>query len=96
MPTPRVLLLGGSASLSRLITLRMVAKSWDVISVIRDPAQRSQILRLGDGQKGKVEVLIQDLEKLKGAKGARAIIEQARPDMVVFVAGWHRILKSAF
>ncbi|KAH6886801.1 hypothetical protein B0T10DRAFT_490365 [Thelonectria olida] len=87
MSTPRVLILGGSASLSRLMTLRMVSKSWDVISVIRDPAQRSQILQIGNGQKGKVEVLIQDLEKLMGVRGARRILEQARPNIVVFVAG---------
>jgi hypothetical protein len=65
----------------------MVAKSWDVVSVIRDPAQKTQILRLGDGQKGKVEVLVQDLEKLEGVRGAQDLIDQARPGMVIYVAG---------
>ncbi|KAM5357149.1 hypothetical protein ACJZ2D_016562 [Fusarium nematophilum] len=83
----RVLLFGGNAAVSRLMTSMMLERCWDVISVIRDAQQKDRILRLGDGKKGKVDVIVYDLEGLQNVHDAQSIIEHAKPNTVVFAAG---------
>ncbi|KAK7408132.1 hypothetical protein QQX98_009723 [Neonectria punicea] len=83
----RVLLFGGNAALSRLMTSAMQERSWDVISVVRDARQRERILQLGDGKKGKVDVMVYDLGRLHSVVDAQDIIERARPNTIVFAAG---------
>ncbi|KAF2131254.1 hypothetical protein P153DRAFT_364864 [Dothidotthia symphoricarpi CBS 119687] len=84
---PRVLILGGNAGISRLMTTAMLARSWDVVSVIRRPGQKSEIEKLGQGQNGKVTTMVYDLEKVRGAAEAQSVLEQAKPNFVIFAAG---------
>ena len=87
MTNPRILLLGGHGKVSLLLTPKLVSRSWDVISVIRDPDQKNEILEAGKKGPGKIEVLIESLEDVKSVGDASAILEKAKPDWVVWSAG---------
>ncbi|EGC48522.1 NAD dependent epimerase/dehydratase [Histoplasma capsulatum var. duboisii H88] len=87
MSNPRVLLLGGHGKIARLLTPLLLNRSWDVTSVIRNPDHTSDILKLGQGKKGKVEVLISSLDDVKSVDDAKAIVDRAKPDYVVWAAG---------
>ncbi|KAL2074843.1 hypothetical protein VTL71DRAFT_8622 [Oculimacula yallundae] len=87
MTNPRILLLGGHGKVSLLLTPKLVARSWDVVSVIRSPEQKNTILEAGKKGPGKIEVLIESLEDVKSEADASKILEKARPDWVVWSAG---------
>lgn len=87
MPNPRILLLGGHGKVSLLLTPKLVSRSWDVISVIRNPAQKAAILEAGKNGPGKIEVLVESLEDVKSEHDARKILEKAKPDWVIWSAG---------
>lgn len=87
MSNPRVLLLGGHGKIARLLTPLLLNRSWDVTSVIRNPDHTSDILKLGQGKKGKVEVLVSSLDDVKSVDDAKAIVDRAKPDYVVWAAG---------
>lgn len=88
MSTPtRVLLLGGHGKVSMHLTPLLLAKKWDVTSVIRNPDQEKEITDLGKGQPGKVDVLIESLDEVKTQADAQKVIDQVKPDIVVFSAG---------
>ncbi|KAI9730063.1 MAG: hypothetical protein M1834_006055 [Cirrosporium novae-zelandiae] len=87
MAQPRVLLLGGHGKVALLMTPLFLARSWHVISVIRDPAQKAEILQTGEGKPGKVEVLVESLENTKSERDARRVIDQVKPNYVVWSAG---------
>ena len=87
MSAPRVLLLGGHGKVSLHLTPLLLAKSWNVTSVIRDPNQKDEIMKLGQGQVGKVDVLIESLEGVKSDKDAQRVIDQVKPNYVVWSAG---------
>ncbi|QSS62733.1 NAD dependent epimerase/dehydratase [Histoplasma capsulatum] len=86
MSNPRVLLLGGHGKIARLLTPLLLNRSWDVTSVIRNPDHTSDILKLGQGKKGKVEVLVSSLDDVKSVDDAKAIVDRAKPDYVVWAA----------
>jgi len=83
----RILLFGGNATISLLIASMMLERSWDVISVVRSAQQKDRILRLGIGKKGKIDVLVCDLEGLQNVHDARGMIDRAKPNAIVFAAG---------
>lgn len=85
--TKRVLLLGGHGKVSLHLTPLLLAKSWDVFSVIRNPDQREEIMNLGKNQPGKVEVLIESLDDVKQESQAKKVIDQVKPNYVVWTAG---------
>lgn len=87
MSAPRVLLLGGHGKVSLLLTPLLLAKSWNVTSVIRDPNQKDEVMKIGEGQKGKVDVLIESLEDVKSDADAQKVIDQVNPNYVVWSAG---------
>jgi len=87
MASPRVLLLGGHGKVALHMTPLMLAKSWNVTSVIRDPSHKDEILKLGEGQKGKVEVLVSSLEDVKSDEDAKKVIDEVKPNYVVWSAG---------
>lgn len=87
MPNPRILLLGGHGKVSLLLTPKLVQRSWDVISVIRNPSQKAAILEAGKNGPGKIEVLVESLEDVKSEGDATKVLEKARPDWVVWSAG---------
>ena len=87
MSAPRVLLLGGHGKVSLHLTPLLLAKSWNVTSVIRDPKQQDEILALGRGQKGQVDVLVESLEDVKSDAHAQKVLDRVKPDYVVWSAG---------
>ena len=87
MAAPRVLLLGGHGKVSLHLTPLLLAKSWDVVSVIRNSAQRDDILKTKQGQKGNLDVLVSSLEDVKSDAEAKSVLDTVRPDFVVWSAG---------
>jgi len=86
-PSPRVLLLGGHGKISLLLTPLLLARSWHVTSVIRNPSHKEEILKLGEGQKGKIDVLVDSLDDVKSDSDARRVLDSVKPDYVVWSAG---------
>lgn len=87
MSAKNILLIGGHGRTAQLLTPLLLARSWNVTSLIRTESQRDEILQLGKGQPGKIDILVQDLEQVKTEDDAKPIIEKARPDYVVWAAG---------
>jgi len=87
MSAPRVLLLGGHGKVALHLTPLLLAKSWNVVAVIRDPKQQDEILALGKGLKGQVDVLVESLEDVKSDADAQKVLDKVKPDYVVWSAG---------
>lgn len=85
--TPRVLLIGGHGKISQLLTPLILSRSWQLTSLIRDPAQKPTIIALGKDQPGKLDVLISSIEDIKDQSHAQSIIDSTSPNYVVFSAG---------
>ncbi|CAG8157249.1 unnamed protein product [Penicillium salamii] len=83
----QVLLLGGHGKVALHLTPLLLKRAWNVTSVIRNPAHESEILALGQGLKGKLNVLISSLDDVKSASDAQRIIDTVSPDYVVWSAG---------
>ncbi len=86
-PTPRILLLGGHGKVSLLMTPKLLSRSWNVTSVIRNPDQKAEILEVGKNGPGKIDVLIESLEDVKSDKDAKRILELVKPDWIIWSAG---------
>ncbi|ORY02059.1 hypothetical protein BCR34DRAFT_493394 [Clohesyomyces aquaticus] len=82
-----ILLIGGHGKVSQLLTPLLLAKSWNVTSMIRSPDQKVTIERLGQGQPGKLNVLVNSVEDVKNEADAKKILDQVKPDWVVWSAG---------
>lgn len=87
MAKTRVLLLGGHGKVSLHLTPLLLAKNWDLTSVVRNPAHEEEIIKLGDNQPGKVDVLIESLENVKSENDAQKVLDKVKPDIVVWSAG---------
>jgi dTDP-4-dehydrorhamnose reductase len=85
--TKRVLLLGGHGKVSLLMTPLLVSRSWNLTSVIRNPDQKATILEAGKNGPGKIDVLISSLEDIKSESDAKKVLDQTKPDYVVWSAG---------
>ncbi|CEL04940.1 hypothetical protein ASPCAL06064 [Aspergillus calidoustus] len=84
----RVLIFGGNGRVAKAMTSLMLARSWQVTSVIRNPSQEKYIQSLGDNQKGTIDVISLDLKDLKDSGEVRQkILDNCSPDCVVFAAG---------
>ena len=90
----RVLLLGGHGKVSLLITPLLLSRSWHVTSVIRDPSQADDILSKGRGQPGTLEVLTSSLEDVKSPQQAQTVLNESKPDYVIWSAGISTLLFS--
>lgn len=55
--------------------------------MIRSPEQKATIEKLGQGQPGKLDVLVSSVEDVKSEGDALKILEQVKPDWVVWSAG---------
>lgn len=82
-----VLLLGGHGKVALHMTPLLLNRAWTVTSVVRNPDHESEILALGKGRRGKLDVLISSLEDVKSANDAKKIIDTVTPDYVVWSAG---------
>jgi dTDP-4-dehydrorhamnose reductase len=85
--SPRILLLGGHGKVALLLTPKLVSRSWNLTSVIRNPDQKATILEAGKNGPGKVDVLIASLEDVKSDADAKNILDQVKPDWVIWSAG---------
>jgi nucleoside-diphosphate-sugar epimerase len=83
----QVLLLGGHGKVALHLTPLLLNRAWNVTSVVRNPAHESEILELGKGRKGKLNVLVYSLDDVKSDTDARKILESVTPDYVVWSAG---------
>ncbi|MCJ1397317.1 hypothetical protein MMC11_000509 [Xylographa trunciseda] len=83
----RVLLIGGHGKVSLLMTPLLLQRSWIVTSLIRDPGQADEILAKSHGQPGTLEILVRSLEDVNSPQQARGIIDEAKPDYVIWSAG---------
>lgn len=95
MSPTRVLLLGGHGKISMHLTPLLLAKNWNVTSVIRNPDQEKEITDLGQGQPGKVDVLIASLDDVASQADAQKVLDKVNPDIVVWSAGKFPISISA-
>ncbi|KAL8953472.1 MAG: hypothetical protein Q9222_000676 [Ikaeria aurantiellina] len=96
MVSKRVLLLGGHGKVSLLLTPHLVARSWHVTSVIRDPSHENDILSTVTDPAGKIDVLVSSLEDVKSKTDAQRIIDRSKPDFVVWSAGMLDLLSACF
>ncbi|KAL4987289.1 hypothetical protein BDW68DRAFT_161457 [Aspergillus falconensis] len=89
MSNLNVLLLGGHGKVALHLTPLLLARSWNVTSVIRNPAHESEILALANSDKacGKLSVLVSSLDDVKTSTDAAKIVNQVDPDYVVWSAG---------
>ena len=87
MSAPSILLIGGHGKVSQLLTPLLLAKSWNVTSLIRTAEQRPSIEKLGQGQPGKLNVVVESLEDVKSEADAKGILEKTKPDWVLWSAG---------
>ncbi|KAL3492315.1 hypothetical protein BJX62DRAFT_250723 [Aspergillus germanicus] len=81
------LIFGGNGRIARAMTKLLLARSWTVTSIIRNPRQEAGIFSLGEGQPGKVQVLYYDLSDLKTAQDAEELFTRSGADCGVFAAG---------
>lgn len=87
MSSRHVLVLGGHGKIAQLLTPLLLQRSWTVTSVIRSADQQDTIKKLGDGQKGKLNVLLRSLEDVQSEEQASSILDEVKPDYVVWSAG---------
>ncbi|KAJ2893888.1 hypothetical protein MKZ38_008133 [Zalerion maritima] len=87
MAPHHVLILGGHGKVAQILTGNLVRRSWNVTSVIRTAEQIPEIKSLGEGHPGAINVLVRSLEDVKSDAAASAVLEESKPDMVVFSAG---------
>ncbi|KAF2750503.1 hypothetical protein M011DRAFT_465252 [Sporormia fimetaria CBS 119925] len=86
--THTILLIGGHGKVSQLLTPLLLARSWNVTSMIRTAEQKSAIEKLGDGKPGKLSVLVESVEEVKSESDARKVLEKVEGvDWVVWCAG---------
>jgi hypothetical protein len=87
MASPRILLLGGHGKVSLLMTPKLISRSWNVISLIRNPDQEAEIREAGKNGPGKIDVLIESLEDVKSDADAKKILDRISPNWVIWSAG---------
>lgn len=88
MATTRVLILGGHGKVALLLTKLLVQEpGWHISSVIRNPSQKDEILELGKGQKGQIDVLVESLEDVQSVEQAKQVLNKVGPNYVAFSAG---------
>ncbi|KAK2037348.1 NAD dependent epimerase/dehydratase [Colletotrichum somersetense] len=82
-----VLILGGHGKVSQLLTPLLLNKSWTVTSVIRAHEQVPAIEKLAAGHAGKLNVLVRSIEDVTDQSRAQAILDEVKPDTIVWSAG---------
>ncbi|KAF1839370.1 hypothetical protein BDW02DRAFT_563914 [Decorospora gaudefroyi] len=87
MAAHHILLIGGHGKVAQLLTPLLLAKSWNVTSMIRTAEQKASIEKLGQGQPGTLHVLVRSVADVKSEADAQGILERVRPDWVVWTAG---------
>lgn len=83
----RVLVLGGHGKIALLLQPKLLAKNWDVTSVVRNHEHDAEIRVLGAKGPGKIDVLVESLDDVKDAKTAQKVLDKVKPDIVIWSAG---------
>ncbi|KAF7442334.1 nad dependent epimerase dehydratase family protein [Pyrenophora tritici-repentis] len=81
-----ILLIGGHGKIAQLLTPLLLAKSWNVTSMIRTASQQPAIEKLGQGLPGKLSVLVHSVADVKTENDAKSILQEVNPDWVVWSA----------
>lgn len=88
---PHILLLGGHGKIALLMTPKILSRSWNLTSVVRNPDHKEDIVAAGNkatGSKlGKLDVLVESLDDVKSVEQAKGILENVKPDWIVWSAG---------
>lgn len=84
---PHVLLLGGHGKVSLHLTPLLLQKSWTVTSTIRSAAHTPDLLSAAGSRASDLSIKIHDLEKVNSQTDAQAVIDETKPDYIVFSAG---------
>ncbi|KAE8440946.1 hypothetical protein EG329_006185 [Mollisiaceae sp. DMI_Dod_QoI] len=87
MSPKNILLLGGHGKVSLLMTPKLLSRSWNVTSIIRNPDHKPEILSAGKNGPGKIDVLVESLEDVKSQADAQKILDKVNPDTVIWSAG---------
>ena len=90
MPSPRVLLIGGHGKIAQHLTPLLLShpSTYHLTSLIRAPAQISTINALRPSScPGTLSVLTYDISTVSTPAHALPILQDARPDYIVFSAG---------
>jgi dTDP-4-dehydrorhamnose reductase len=84
-----VLVLGGNGKIARMLTPLLLKRSWAVTSIIRDQAQVADVEKLegGNGPGGKLSVLVRSIEEVTSQDQAQRVLDEVKPDYVVWSAG---------
>lgn len=82
-----VLVLGGNGKIGRLLAVTLLRKSWTVTSLIRSAEQIDDLKKISEGLPGKHNIVVHDLEKIDSQDKAASVLEEVKPDSVVFTAG---------
>lgn len=82
-----VLILGGHGKVAQHLTRVILSRSWTVTSVIRSQEQVAAIEKSAAATPGRVNILVQSLEQIKDVSQAKKILDQVKPDAVVWSAG---------
>lgn len=90
-----ILLLGGHGKIAQLLTPMLLSRSWSVTSLIRNPDQVEAITKLGKDQPGKLNIVVSSLEEVKKEEDAKKILDEVKPDWVVWSAGKSLFLASS-
>ena len=84
---PRILLLGGHGKISLLMTPLLLQRSWSLTSLIRSSAQSSDVENAAGADVSNLSVKIGDLEAVSSQADAQSILDETKPDYVIFSAG---------
>jgi hypothetical protein len=87
MSSISILLIGGHGKVAQLLTPLLLARSWNVTSMIRSPSQTPTIEALGTNQPGKLSVLVNNVGDIKTESDAQKILDKVQPSWVIWSAG---------
>ncbi|KAF7551846.1 hypothetical protein G7046_g7599 [Stylonectria norvegica] len=83
-----VLLLGGNGKINRLLAVILLKKAWSVTALIRNAKQIEDLEKIAVGLPGKFHIVVHDLKHVAASQEkAAAIIEEVKPDSIVWSAG---------
>ena len=92
--SPTILLIGGAGKVAQLLTPLLLARSWNVTSMIRAAEQRPLIEKLGTGQPGKLSVLVKSVADVKSEEDARRVLDKVEGcGWVVWCAGMSDVFR---
>ncbi|KAM5355329.1 hypothetical protein ACJ41O_001975 [Fusarium nematophilum] len=72
----------------------LLKKSWTVTSLIRTEEQIEDLKKISEGLPGEHRIVVHDLEQVGSQEKAAAILEQVKPDSVVFSADEQELVRT--